>query len=83
MISDLDVQFVFLAPFVPHIGHFFLSDGQFSLHADIREYTGVAYQTAPPTVMMIVFWVEVERLTMARTNCPELSVLAPFPPAVP
>ena len=37
----------------------------------------------PPTVTMTVCWVGVEHRTVARTNCPELSVLPPLPPAVP
>ena len=53
------------------------------MHAESREDPGVAYKTAPPIVMMIVFGVGKEHRTVARTNCPELSVLPPFPPAVP
>ena len=61
---------------------YLFSVGRPCLQAYMREQTGVAYKTAPPIIITIVFFsffLGKEHWTAPRTDRPELSVLPPLP----
>ena len=62
-----------------------LSSCLHQLHADSSDTEGVAYQTAPPFMIVIMFCVlgGFEHRAVSRTFRPEPLVLPPPPPAVP